>query len=251
VIEARLIRAHSPPYNRAQRGRAAQWWLRLSDEIFPRLVSSRNEGGLGPLSSRAASAVREALEEATDIRTCSPRITRRTRFAVCVRGQIGRCPAPCDGAIDREGYAPVVAPVARALSGDPADVLDVLSERIERLAGGARYEEAAGVRDRLGALVEAVRTARAVRALRGSVLELAIGDRRLVVDHAFLKIEEGEPAIDGHPDEPRLISAWLWRNRDRVRPLRCEGELASRVAGGRALAAWAERLRRLRLVAEP
>src|SRR5947209_9632433 len=113
VVEARLIRAHSPAYNRAQRGRRAQWFLRLSSELFPRLVSSRTEGGLGPLSSGTASVVREALEEAADIRTCTPRITVRTRFASCVRGQIGRCPAPCDGAIEPADYAPIADPVVR------------------------------------------------------------------------------------------------------------------------------------------
>jgi len=247
VVEARLIRAHSPPYNRAQRGRAAQWWLRLSSELFPRLVSSRAEGGLGPLSSRSASAVREALEEATNIRTCTPRITVRTRFASCVRGQIGRCPAPCDGAIDPMDYAPVTEPVLRALIGDPTEVLGVLSDRIEQLSAGARFEEAAGVRDRLGALVEAVRTARAVRVLRGSTLEIAAAGRRMVIDRGFLECGPGRPPTDGHVDEPKLIASWLWRNRGRVVLLGCDGEISSQVAGGLAIAQWSDRLRKLRL----
>ncbi len=246
VIEARLIRAHSPPYNRAQRGRAAMWWLRLSSELFPRLVSSRTEGGLGPLSSRTAAAVRDALEEATAIRTCTPRITVRTRFASCVRGQIGRCPAPCDGAIEPESYAPIAEPVVRALAGDPTEVLGVLSDRIEQLSAGARYEEAAGVRDRLGALVEAVRTARAVRVLLGSTLDVAVAGRRAIIHQGFLTCAPDHPTADGHPDEPRLIAAWLWRNRARVSLLSCRGCLSSRVAGGRATAEWSERLQRVR-----
>jgi DNA polymerase-3 subunit epsilon len=247
VVEARLIRTHSPPYNRAQRGRAAQWWLRLSSELFPRLVSSRAEGGLGPLSSRSAAAVREALEEATDIRTCTPRITVRTRFASCVRGQIGRCPAPCDGAIEPADYAPITAPVLRALMGDPTEVLGALSDRIEQLAAGDRFEEAAGVRDRLGALVEAVRTARAVHILRESTLEISVAGRRAVIDGGFLACGSDRPPPDGHPDEPRLVAAWLWRNRARVGLLACRGALASPVAGGRATADWWDRLQRARM----
>ena len=250
VVEARLIRAHSPPYNRAQRGRAAQWWLRLSSELFPRLVSSRAEGGLGPLSSRSAVAVREALEEATDIRTCTPRITVRTRFASCVRGQIGRCPAPCDGAIEPADYTPIAEPVLQALMGDPTEVLGTLSDRIEQLSAGDRFEEAAGVRDRLGALVDAVRTARAVRVLRGSTLEISSAGRRAIIDQGFLLCGKDKPPPDGHPDEPRLVAAWLWRNRARVGLVSCRGALASPVAGGRAIADWWERLQRARSAVE-
>ena len=245
VVEARLIRMHSPPYNRAQRGRRAQWFLKLSHERFPRLVSSRTEDGLGPLSSGSAASVREALEEAADVRTCTPRITARTRFASCVRGQIGRCPAPCEQAIDPDEYAPVVTPVARALDGDPSDVLQVLATRIERLSVDARFEEAAATRDRLGALVDAVRTVRGVRTLRSVRLTVAVGARTINIDSGFLSLGPGEPIADGHADEPRLIAAWLWRNRARVRIVGCEGELAMSIPGGRLLASWAERLRRL------
>ena len=232
-MEARLIRAHSPPCNRAQRGRAAKWWLRLSSELFPRLVSSRTEGGLGPLSSGTASVVREALEEAADIRTCTPRITVRTRFASCVRGQIGRCPAPCDGAIEPATYAPIVGPVAAALTGDPSEIIEILAERIEHLSAVA--------------LVEAVRGLRAVRAIAARI-EIAIGNVRTAIHRGFLVLEPDKPAADGHPDEPRLVAAWLWRNRARIQIQACDGEVASAIAGGSALAAWAERLRRLRLV---
>jgi DNA polymerase-3 subunit epsilon len=250
VVEARLIRLHSPPYNRAQRGRRAQWFLRLSREIFPRLVSSRTEGGLGPLSSGSSQAVREALEEAADLRTCTPRITVRTRFASCVRGQIGRCPAPCDREVDPAAYGPIVDPVARALDGDPGQILGVLSRRIEQLSAGDRFEEAAATRDRLGSLVEAVRGMRAVRALRAARVTIAVGEHEAAVDQGFLALGPGRPAGDGHPDEPSLIASWLWRNRAGVRVVACDGELSLPVAGGRATAEWSERLRRLHLVKE-
>jgi len=248
VVEARLIRLHSPPYNRAQRGRRAQWFLKLSREIFPRLVSSRTEGGLGPLSSSSSQAVREALEEAADLRTCTPRITAKTRFASCVRGQIGRCPAPCDREVDPAAYAPIVDPVARALDGDPGEILGILATRIARLSEGARFEEAAATRDRLGALVEAIRGMRAVRALQSVRLRIAIGENEAQVEDGFLTLGPARPAPDNHADEPRLIASWLWRNRTRVRINECEGNHAMPVAGGRSLAEWAERLRRLRAV---
>ena len=163
-------------------------------------------------------------------------------------GQIGRCPAPCDGAIEPATYAPIVGPVAGALAGDPSEIIGILSERIEHLSAVARFEEAATTRDRLGALVEAVRGLRAVRAIHAARIEIAIGDVRTAIHRGFLVLEPDKPAADGHPDEPRLVAAWLWRNRARIQIQACDGEVASAIAGGSALAAWAERLRRLRLV---
>jgi DNA polymerase-3 subunit epsilon len=248
VLEARLIRAHAPAYNRALRGRAARWFLRLSAEMFPRLVASRTSGELGPFSSAASQAVREALEEAADIRTCSPKITLRTRFASCVRGQIGRCPAPCDGGVDPAAYARLADPVGRALAGDPGDIVSALSQKIERLSDAARFEEAAATRDRLGALVEAVREARAVRAISDSRVAVEIDAKRARIDHGFLSLDADLPAPDGHPDEPRLVASWLWRNRRRVRLLDVEGTLSMPIDGGRVVADWSERLRKVRSV---
>jgi DNA polymerase-3 subunit epsilon len=251
VIEARLIRAHSPPYNRAQKGRRARWFLRLTTELFPRLVSSRTPNGLGPLSSAANAAVREAIEEVIDIRTCTARMTAKTRFASCVRGQIGRCSAPCDREVDPASYTETVTPAAQALDGDPSAILDALSRRIRALSDEDRFEHATATRDRLGALVEAVRTARAVQALRDARAILTIADHRLQIDGGVL-VTDGSVELpsppDDHPDEPRLVAAWLWRNRARIRLLDAEGTLAMPIAGGRVLAEWHERLRRLHLV---
>lgn len=254
VLEARLIRAHSPPYNRAQRGRAARIFLRLTDERFPRLVASRAPEGIGPLAGAAAAAVREALEEGAALRTCTPRIGPRTSFPACVRGQIGRCPAPCEGRIDPEGYSAVVAPVARALEGDPGCVLEVLGERLERLAAEERFEEAAALRDRVAALVGAVRAARAARALAAAGrLVIDVGGTGVTLRDGFVEAVGGRALPvppDGHPDEPRQIAAWLARNAARVRVIACDGSYALPVAGGAQTHRWGERLRRLHLVRE-
>ena len=254
VLEARLIRRHAPRYNRAQRGRGARAFLKLSDERFPRLVTSRTAGAFGPVSGRVAAEVREALEDAAPVRTCTPRIGPRTTFPACVRGQIGRCPAPCQGLITPEDYAPLLAGVARALDGDPTAAIDALEQRMERLAADERFEEAADTRARIGALLDAVRATRAVRSLieAGRVALLAAGSR-VVIDGGVLTAVGGRALPvppDNHPDEPRLIAAWLSRNTRRVLIERAEHPFASPMAGGRIIAAWRDRFRRLRLAGD-
>lgn len=247
VLEARLIRLHRPPFNRAQRGRAAAWFLRLTTDRFPRLSRSATPGGLGPLPARALDVVREALEEGSEIRTCTIPITRTTQRAPCVRGQIDRCPAPCTGA--PVTYEPAVTPVAAALSGDPSAVLSLLESRISSLSANQRYEEAASARDRVGALVDAVRTARAVGALRrAGRAVLSIDGHVVVLSTGALESVDGSGMAvpsDGHHDESRLIAAWLARHARKVRLRACEGDWSQPVLGGAPLAHWGARLKAL------
>ncbi|MCA1830853.1 MAG: GIY-YIG nuclease family protein, partial [Actinobacteria bacterium] len=250
VLEARLIRAHAPPFNRAQRGRATQWFLKLTEERFPRLSATRTPGtGLGPMPSGVSGSVKDALEEVIDIRTCTMRITRATSRPPCVRGQIGHCPAPCTGSSEPRAYEPIVASLRRALDGDASEILLRLADRIDRLAAGERFEHAAATRDRLGALVEALRTARAVRALvEAGSLSVRVGDSVIELCGGRAVRADGHELAsppDDHPDEPRLIAAWLARNRARVRIESCDGAFAHPVSGGRVLSDWHERLRRV------
>lgn len=248
VIEARLIRRHRPPYNRAGRGRARPAFLRLTTERFPRLVLARAwaPGALGPVTREAADAVREALEEVLPIRRCTDRIGPRTRFPACVLAELGRCPAPCEGRIGPEAYAAAVAPAARALEGDPTVVLDALERRLEKLAAGQRFEEAASTRDRIHALVQASGRTRAAEALRaaGRVTIEVEGVRVDVVDGALDRVDGAPLPVpgDGHPDETRLIAAWLARAGRRARLIQATGEYALPASGGRAIAAWRARL---------
>src|SRR5436189_43525 len=80
--------------------------------------------------------------------------------------------------------------------------------------------------ERLSALVGAIRTARAVRALQRATLALNVNGREFVIDGGILRAAGGRSLPidpDDHPDEPKLIASWLARNRARVRMIDCDG----------------------------
>ncbi|HEX9694925.1 MAG TPA: DEDD exonuclease domain-containing protein [Actinomycetota bacterium] len=251
VLEARLIRKHRPPYNRAGRGNAGSAWVRLTAERFPRIAVARTagEGSIGPLSSAAATALREALEESAPVRRCNDRIGAKTRFDPCALAQIGRCLAPCDGRVDPDAYAATLTPVRTALEGDPTVALLAIDERLDRLSRETRYEEAAGVRDRAFSLVHALARRRAVDALRGAGrVVLDSGGVTVVIADGTLESVGGRALpvdADGHADEPRLLWSWLTRRRG-VRLLSAGGTLALPLRGGHAIAAWQRRLTKAR-----
>ena len=186
VLEARLIREHEPTYNRHGKGWRRYTYLKLDlAEAFPRLKVVREVKGdgvfLGPFasSSRAALA-KEALEEAFPVRRCTRAMGATTRFSPCALAGIGRCPAPCDGRVDRDGYAAIVDAMRDALAA-PGGLLAVLEDRMRSLAEAERFEEAAAARDRLRALAEAIARGRQDTWLLGGRLLLRDEEGREVL----------------------------------------------------------------------
>jgi DNA polymerase-3 subunit epsilon len=124
---------------------------------------------LGPFgSSRTAQAAMAALHEAVPLRQCSDRISRTRPTPACVLAGMGRCPAPCEGGVSVEAYAPLVEAARAAMSRDPGPVLEAARRRMARLGVQQRYEEAAGHRDRATAFVRTAARMQRLAALSGA-----------------------------------------------------------------------------------
>lgn len=158
VRELRAITAHQPRYNRRSRRSGTTWWLRLSEESAPRLVTQRVLGDVipqqawGPFPSRgAARDAAETIADATGLRSCTgtlPVVVRHDT-AQCLRGHLGQCPAPCKRDHDATSYALCIDEARRILGGDLRKVLEHAQRRMHQLADQERFEEAAEFRDRL------------------------------------------------------------------------------------------------------
>lgn len=243
VLEARLIREHAPRFNR----RGTRWrsyaYLKLDlGEAYPRLKVVREPGRRGVVMGPFASATRatlakEAIEDVFALRRCTTPMAKGTRFTPCALGEIGRCVAPCAEHVDRAAYRAVVDAVTAAFAS-PGDLLSRLEDRMRALALAGRYEEAAGTRDRLRALAEAIARSRQDAWITGADFE--------VVDRAGAAVRfSGGTVAGGEPielpcarerlDELAAVRSWL--SQGRPVPL---GEtdgvpLAEPVDGGAAL----------------
>ena len=171
----RLIHEHLPRFNRQAKDWARYPYLKLTlNEAFPRLSVVRvakDDGALylGPLpSARAAKRVVEAIETAIPLRRCTATPGRAPRRGACAPAQLGVAACPCAGEVSREAYAEVVARAVRGLTHDPSLLLEPLDRRMRALAAEQRFEEAADVRERAAALIQALRRQRRLDGLSHS-----------------------------------------------------------------------------------
>ena len=147
LFELDLIRRWRPPGNvrDARPQRSVYLRLALADHA-PALAlrdQVRADGATyaGPFTSRRlATEAAEALRDGYGLRTCRPRVP--VDDGRCLRGAAGRCHAPCRGGDEALAYASSARALAAWLAGDEA-VLDApLRERVARLIGQHRFEDA-------------------------------------------------------------------------------------------------------------
>lgn len=168
VRELRLLAAHAPPYNRRSRFPQRWWWVVLTDEPFPRLSVVREpstSSAVGPFTSRAdATETAGLIARFTAVRTCSGRIGMRgTHGPACPPREVSPCPAPSGLAAPE--YATAPARAMALIDGLDDGPLAAAVRQVGELAGRARFESAARLRDQISAAVEVLWRGQRLRAI--------------------------------------------------------------------------------------
>ena len=173
VRELRLIAEHKPKYNRRSRFPEKVHFLKLTNELWPRLslvrrVLDDDADYLGPFATRkTAEKCLAALHEAFPVRQCSDRLPLAPSRSPCVLAEMGRCLSPCDGSTDQAAYGAVVRQLRDTLVRRPDQVIEAINARMSRLAARERFEEAGVHRDRLAAFVRAASRTQRLSAVTG------------------------------------------------------------------------------------
>ncbi len=253
IVESRLIARMLPRYNRAGTRADKYCYVRLdADTPWPRLSvvkePSADDAHLGPLPSRAmANLVVEALQSAVPLRRCSTRLgvnyVPSPDMSPCSAAQLGVSQCPCAGVADRRTYDAAVATVMRAFGGDPDAVTRRLTGRMADLAAVQRFEEAALVRDRLSAVLSAIRRRQLTGALlaaercvvrrrgvswvidSGRLIDTTISGevgRALPVDPPEAPCE-GRPISRQHVDEALCLAKYFDKHAAQLEVVSCSG----------------------------
>lgn len=228
VLENNLIKEHRPRYNVFLKDDKTYPYVRVTRELFPRVFVTRTlvrDGSryFGPyVEIKHLRGFLRSLKASLKIRECELAITEASvaagRHKVCLDYHLGKCLGPCEGRQDAADYGQGVDAMVQTLRGRVEDHARETEDRMRAAAAELRYEEAARLRDRLGAL-ERLRQGQKVEK-GGSdedldVVALALSDADACA--TLLRVREGrllgrfhsffKGALDGDPRA--LLRAFL------------------------------------------
>lgn len=164
-LEYNWIKEFDPRFNVRYRDDKSYPELAVTlDEEFPRLQVMRgpHRKGVryfGPYAH--AWAIRETLDMLLRVfpaRTCSAGVFRRSQQIgrPCLLGYIGKCSAPCTGAVSAEEHREIVEDFCDFMAGKADPLVRRLEREMTAAAAELDFEKAARLRDDLGALRRAV-----------------------------------------------------------------------------------------------
>ena len=165
ALEYSWIKEYDPRFNVKYRDDKSYPYLAVStSEEFPRAAvvrEAKRKGTryFGPYAH--AWAIRDTLDQLVrvfPIRTCRDGVFRRAKQVgrPCLLGYIDKCSAPCVGRIEPQDYRALVDDLCTFLSGQTDQFVRELESRMLLASSRQEYEEAARLRDRLGALRRAM-----------------------------------------------------------------------------------------------
>lgn len=159
ILEANLIRKHTPKYNVLLKDDKHFPYLAFSvKEPFPRLSLSRSvkkDGRqyYGPyMSSRYIDKLIDIAARLFKIRECSMELPAKHPVRPCLNYHIGRCSAPCAGLITQEEYTKDVESTRLMLEGKRDDLIDKWQREMEEASANLDFETAMKKRDAIQAL---------------------------------------------------------------------------------------------------
>jgi excinuclease ABC subunit C len=162
ILENNLIKRHHPRYNVILRDDKTYYHLTIDpQETFPRLQLVRrrhNDAALyfGPYpSGLAAKETLRFVQRVFPLRSCRNR-DFKLRSRPCLEHQIGRCFAPCKGLIAENSYRKLVENAVSFLQGRRRSLITEIKAQMEEAARELNFEDAARLRDRIGALEHAL-----------------------------------------------------------------------------------------------
>lgn len=162
ILEESLIKQFQPRFNVRLRDDKRYPYLKITNEPFPRvmIVRRRKQDGaryFGPYTSaKSMRATMKLAQKLFPIRTCTLELPLKKPRRPCLDYHIGRCLGPCAELVNEEEYKIAVDQAAMLLDGRLTGLMRQLRDQMDVASKDENFEQAARLRDQLGALANAL-----------------------------------------------------------------------------------------------
>lgn len=162
VLEASLIKLHSPKYNILLKDDKGYNYIKISGEDYPKITyalqtDDKKAEYIGPYTS--GYTVKQAVEEANKLfmlPTCTRKFPRDFgKERPCLNFHIGRCMGVCKGKISPDEYKKSVNQAVSYIKNGSKQSIERLTKEMEEYAEKLEFEKAAKLRDRIAAIQKA------------------------------------------------------------------------------------------------
>jgi excinuclease ABC subunit C len=155
ALEANLIKQHQPHFNVLLKDDKKYPYLCITwSEEYPRIFITRKrrpnrkaDRYYGPYTDTRS--LRSTLGLVKRIFPLRQRRKPLFKDRPCLNYDIGRCPGVCQQKISPEDYHQIVQKVAMIFQGRTQELIDILTQQMEKAAEELRFETAALIRDRI------------------------------------------------------------------------------------------------------
>jgi len=159
ILENNLIKELKPRYNVNLKDDKSFPFIKVTNELFPRIYSTRrviNDGSkyFGPYTDvRSMRSSLRMINQIFKIRSCKLDLDEKNittgKFKVCLDYHIKKCDGPCENLISSKEYNEMVGEVAKLLKGKTEDLIKELREKMNLSVENLEFEKAAELRDKI------------------------------------------------------------------------------------------------------
>ncbi|WP_271629338.1 excinuclease ABC subunit UvrC [Caldicellulosiruptor sp. DIB 104C] len=163
ILECNLIKEYRPKYNVLLRDDKNYQYIKITNEMFPRLVTTRKvekDGAkyFGPyVSGYSVKQTIELLKSLFMLRTCKRKFPDQLgKGRPCLNFYIERCLGVCKGDIPEEEYQKLVEKAVKVLSGKGDEIVEELKKKMFEYADNLMFEKAQEIKNKITSLEQII-----------------------------------------------------------------------------------------------
>lgn len=163
ILECNLIKEYRPKYNVLLRDDKNYQYIKITNEMFPRLVTTRKvekDGSryFGPyVSGYSVKQTVELLKSLFMLRTCKKKFPDQLgKGRPCLNFHIEKCLGVCKGDVSEEEYQKLVDRAVKVLSGKGDEIVEELKAKMFEYAENLMFEKAQEIKNKLSSLEQII-----------------------------------------------------------------------------------------------